>query len=107
MGNVTDDFDPPIVPDDIAQPAMRIVEDQDASRGDWLSPRDRTIPEPPWPDENSPMLRFLLWKAARRIERGMPVNEALLDLAVHAWFEGGVEGYDRGQRDARKPKIVR
>ncbi|MEV0994707.1 hypothetical protein [Nonomuraea sp. NPDC050202] len=53
------------------------------------------------------MLRFLLWKAARRIERGMPVNQALLDLAVHAWFEGGVEGYDRGQRDARKPRLIK
>jgi hypothetical protein len=104
---VTDAFDPPVVPDDIAQPAMRLADEQDAARGDWPNPRDGMMPAPPWPDEDNPMLRFLLWKAARRIERGMPVNQALLDLAVHAWFEGGVEGYDRGQRDARKPRLIK
>jgi hypothetical protein len=54
------------------------------------------------PAENSPMLRFLLWKATASIEAGMDLRSALTQLAVHAWFEGGVENYDRGRRDATR-----
>jgi hypothetical protein len=31
----------------------------------------------------------------------MDVGTALVQLAVHAWFEGGVENYDRGRRDGQ------
>lgn len=47
-----------------------------------------------------PDLRALLDQARQNVvDEG--VETALLHLATHCWFEGGVEGYDRGQRDAR------
>lgn len=27
-------------------------------------------------------------------------TDAIVQLATHCWFEGGIEGYDRGQHDA-------
>ncbi|MEV0994706.1 hypothetical protein [Nonomuraea sp. NPDC050202] len=41
---MTDAFDPPVVPDDIAQPAMRLADEQDAAHGDWPNPRDGMMP---------------------------------------------------------------
>ncbi|WP_214319413.1 hypothetical protein [Nonomuraea sediminis] len=105
-GATMKDFDPLTVPDDIASPMMKYVENQDLQRGDWQSPRAGEMPAPPWPDQDNPTLRFLLWKADQRVRNGMPPSQVMLDLAVHAWFEGGIEGYDRGQRDARKPRSV-
>jgi hypothetical protein len=48
------------------------------------------------------MLRFLLWKATTSVEAGMDARSAVTQLAVHAWYEGGVENYDRGRRDATR-----
>ncbi|MFI7448029.1 hypothetical protein ACIBQX_11075 [Nonomuraea sp. NPDC049714] len=101
-----EDFDPPRVPDSIARPLMAVLDEQDRQRGDWPSPREEIAPAPPWPDSDNPILRLLLWKAVERIKNGMPADKAMLDLAVHAWFEGGIDGYDRGQRDARRPRLV-
>ncbi len=52
------------------------------------------------------MLRYLLIKAEKSIAAGMDQRTALLQLAVHAWFEGGIENYDRGQMDGRRPRPV-
>lgn len=35
------------------------------------------------------------------VDAGMDPQTAAWQLAVHSWFEGGIENYDRGQRDAR------
>jgi hypothetical protein len=89
-----------LIPAHIAEPAIKVREAQDAHRGDWPSPREFKQPDPPWPHENSPILQYLLWKAKASLEKGMDVRSTLIQLAVEAWFEGGVENYDRGRRDA-------
>ena len=95
-----DEFEESIrIPPDVATPAMSKRDVQDATRGDWPDPRDARQGVPPWPQENDPMLRYLLHKAVASMDAGMPVRDAMLTLAVHAWFEGGVENYDRGRHD--------
>ncbi|WP_341229451.1 hypothetical protein [Nocardioides salarius] len=47
------------------------------------------------------MLATLLRDALKNID-ALGVDAALIQLATHCWFEGGIEGYDRGQRDARE-----
>ena len=74
---------------------------QEATRGPWASPRDTPHPEPPWPSPDNPILWYLVDKARASIDAGTPVTEVLLHLATQAWFEGGVENYDRGQWDGR------
>ncbi|XVX21471.1 hypothetical protein ACQP1U_06275 [Actinomycetota bacterium] len=76
------------------------VSEQDRQRGPWVSPRRGEMPEPPWPATDNPVLRALLDQARRNLQVD-GVETALIHLATHAWFEGGIEGYDRGQRDAR------
>lgn len=86
--------------------AMARAEEQDRRRGSWPSPRAAAMPNPPWPHRDSAMLKFLLAKARASIDAGMDIDTALLQLATHAWFEGGIEGYDRGQADARRPRAT-
>ena len=90
------------IPTEIADPAFKRKDEQDTQRGDWPNPRDARQPAPPWPDADDPMLRYLLHKASASVKAGMEPTTAMLQLAVHARFEGGVENYDRGQRDARR-----
>jgi len=47
------------------------------------------------------MLIALLHDARKNIAAGMTTDIAMLHIATHCWFEGGIEGYDRGQLDAR------
>jgi hypothetical protein len=94
------------IPAEIVEPMMRSVAEQDAQRGDWSNPRDARQPEAPWPAEDNPMLQFLLVKAKASLDAGMDPMVAVLQAAAHAWFEGGIENYDRGQRDARRPRSV-
>lgn len=75
--------------------------EQDMQRGDWPTPRTAPMPLPPWPDPDNPMLAALLSDARKNIGDGMDVEIAMLQLATHCWFEGGIDGYDRGQHDAR------
>ena len=89
-----------VTPAEIARAILRHMDRQDQMRGDWPSPRNVNQPSPPWPASDSPMLRLLLWKAQASIDAGMDTSTAMLQLAVHAWFEGGVENYDRGRHDA-------
>jgi hypothetical protein len=77
---------------------------QDRARGSWPSPRGVPMPEAPWPTTHDAMLKYLLLKARDCITAGMGENEAMLQLAVHAWYEGGIANYDRGQRDARRDR---
>jgi len=75
---------------------------QDMDRGPWRSPRDAERPHPPWPADDEPVLWYLVDKAKASIAAGTDLETALLYLASHAWFEGGIENYDRGQWDARR-----
>lgn len=74
--------------------------EQDMRRSAWPTPRTARMPEPPWPSPDNPMLAALLHDA-RKNAAAMGVDAAMLQLATHCWFEGGIEGYDRGQSDAR------
>ncbi|NGN93177.1 hypothetical protein G5C66_10570 [Nocardioides sp. KC13] len=75
--------------------------EQDMRRGDWATQRTAKMPEPPWPSPENPILEALLQDARKNVADGMSVDLAMLQLATHCWFEGGIEGYDRGQGDAR------
>jgi hypothetical protein len=56
--------------------------------------RRRSQPETPWPAADNPMLRYLIANAIWSVETdGVP--SALLWLATHAWFEGGLEAINR------------
>ncbi len=76
--------------------------EQDMRRWSWPTPRTAKMPEPPWPHPDNPVLAALLHDARKHIDEGMAPEVAMLHLATHCWFEGGIEGYDRGQHDARE-----
>ena len=95
-----------LIPEDVASAVIPYCRQQDESRGGWASLRDAEQPDAPWPAADNAMLRFLLTKAELSVRAGMDVRTALLQLGVHAWFEGGIENYDRGQRDARRPRPI-
>lgn len=69
-------------------------------RGGWPTPRTAKMPEPPWPSPDNPMLAALLHDARKNLA-DLGVDAAMIQLATHSWFEGGIEGYDRGLRDAQ------
>jgi hypothetical protein len=89
------------IPRDISFAVIDYHAQQDATRGAWDNPRDAAQPDAPWPAQDNAMLKFLLTKAELSVKAGMDLRTAMLQLAVHAWFEGGIENYDRGQSDAR------
>lgn len=87
---------------------MAWADRQDQERGAW--PRLRGVPmggrpSAPWPEKDNPVLAYLL-EEARKDARELDTDTAMIQLAVHAWFEGHIEGYDHGQRDARTPRPV-
>lgn len=94
------------LPAEVVDPALEKIEVADAARGGWTSPREARMPDPPWPAHDDPMLWFLIEKANASLDAGMDPSIALRQLAVHAWFEGGIDGYDRGQADARRPRAI-
>lgn len=89
-----------VVPEVLVSAAMLRRQTQDADRGEWRNPRDAQQPEPPWPGSDDPILQYLVFQALAAVKAGLDVESVMLNLAVHAWFEGGVESYDRGHRDA-------
>ncbi|WP_156368041.1 hypothetical protein [Aeromicrobium sp. Leaf291] len=73
---------------------------QNADRGAWSDPRaDAHMPDPAFPDPDNPVLDYLVRTAEASLRRGENIQLTLVHLAVHAWFEGGVAGYDRGRGD--------
>ena len=58
------------------------------------------MPYPPFPDPENPVLEYLVRAAETSLRQGENIQLTLVHLAAHAWFEGGVEGYDRGRSDA-------
>jgi hypothetical protein len=74
---------------------------QDDARGDWPGSRYAELPEAPWASAGHPMVGHLLETFLTNTASGMNLKVAAVSLALNSWFEGGFEGYDRGQRDAR------
>jgi hypothetical protein len=90
------------VPQELAEEAVDHLARQDAERGPWPSPRSGAdVTGPPYPAPDNPVLGYLVAIAHSAVDSGADVRETIVQLAVHAWMEGHVEGYDRGQRAAR------
>ncbi len=51
-------------------------------------------PQAPWPATDNPMLRHLIASTLTLVE-AENLHSALLWLATHAWFEGGLEAISR------------
>lgn len=66
--------------------------EQDMRLRDWPTQRVGQMPDPSWPSVENPMLAALLHDGRKNIANGMSVDVAMLQLATHCWFEGGVEG---------------
>lgn len=64
------------------------------SRRDLLFVPGAECPTPPYPDPANPMLRLLLTQARMHLDTGEQLEHVLLHLAVSAWAEGHIEGYD-------------
>jgi len=92
------------IPTDMANAVLALKHRQDEQRGDWANPRKSHMSEEPWPRQDDPVLEYLLYSFDASVAAGTSVQDAALQLAVHAWFEGGIANYDRGQRDGRAAK---
>ena len=77
--------------------------DERVRRAGQPMPRHTEMPNPPYPAEDNPMLEYLIEASrAQRHHGGVREDGELIWLAVHAWFEGQIEGFDRGWREAMK-----
>lgn len=100
-------YDDVLVSRQVVEAAVALAKRQDAERGAWPSSREgATQPNPLFPSADNPILAYLLAAANGAVDAGEDVAVTTLHLAVHAWFEGHIEGYDRGQQDARRLKAV-
>ena len=53
------------------------------------------MPSPPFPDPDSPVLRLIVASAVQALRSGRATaEEAVLDAAVHGWYEGHIRGED-------------
>ena len=95
------------LPDGMLDSVMPYIEAQDAARGAWPSPRDSAQPHAPWPTPENPMFQFLVKKAQLTAAGGADLDLVIMQIAIHAWFEGGIENYDRGQAHGRRPRLER
>lgn len=86
------------LPKPLADAVHAKLDAQEAARGDWPDPRKAEQGQPPWPDPHDPILEFLLYQAKVQLDAGADATHVMLMLGVHAWFEGGVENYDRGRQ---------
>lgn len=59
------------------------------AQGDTSELRAATMPDPPWPAYENPMVGYLIDRAAE-IARREDVTRALSWLAAHSWFEAVV-----------------
>ncbi|WP_222847642.1 helix-turn-helix domain-containing protein [Nocardioides dongxiaopingii] len=92
------------IPPSLTAAALAKAIGQDLEPRTWANPRDAQLTEAPWPVREDPMVLFLVYQAVAAVEAGASLTDSIRRLAVRAWFEGGVEGYDLGQRDARRPR---
>ena len=68
---------------------------QDQGYLDALRLRSET--EPPWPQFDNPMLRYLIERSGELVEHE-GVEHAIEWLAAHAWFEGAIAERSRVAR---------
>ncbi|MEU6440444.1 hypothetical protein [Streptomyces sp. NPDC047046] len=53
------------------------------------------MPSPPFPSPDNAALRVVVAKALQALHNGeASAEEAILDAAVHGWYEGHIEGED-------------
>lgn len=53
------------------------------------------LPSPPFPARDSPILAMIVQNAMTALESGeATVEQAIVHAAVHAWYEGHVQGED-------------
>jgi hypothetical protein len=56
---------------------------------------DTPFPSPPFPDPDNALLRIIIERAVTEYESGqVEVSGAVLYAAVHAWYEGHIQGED-------------
>jgi hypothetical protein len=56
---------------------------------------DSSMPSPPYPSPDSPLLRVVVGNAIAYVESGeTDWRDAVLHAAVHSWYEGHMEGED-------------
>jgi hypothetical protein len=84
----------PLFPDDdggatLAKWAERLAPYLD-ERAAIEAARHREMPARPWPDRDNPMLGYLINRASEYLEVS-GIDETLVWLAVHAWFEGALD----------------
>ncbi|WP_134768040.1 helix-turn-helix transcriptional regulator [Nocardioides sp. 1609] len=95
---------PSAIPPLLTTAALARALEQDLAERTWANPRDARPAETPWPTHDDPVLLFLVHQAVAAIAAGADAADSIRGLAVRAWFEGGVQAYDQGQRDARRPR---
>jgi hypothetical protein len=82
---------PPNEPTRFADSLLAYCDSQAAAAG---LARLTQQPYAPWPATDNPMLRYLIASTLTLVETE-DVHSALLWLATHAWFEGGLEAISR------------
>lgn len=56
---------------------------------------DTPMPSPPFPSPDDAVLRLIVGNAVAAVESGeTDVRGAILHAAVHAWYEGHIQGED-------------
>jgi hypothetical protein len=73
-----------------------------------------TMPHPPYPDPDSQILKLIVNNAIGAIRSGeVDAEGAILHAAVHAWYEGHIEGEDvcpgctfRGSMPRQRHKMI-
>jgi hypothetical protein len=82
--------------------AQRLVAES-ARCTEWEGLRGLQGPGSAWPSYDEPMLEWLFDKAQelRATTPKMTWADTLRWAILHGWYEGHIEGYDHGQRDAR------
>lgn len=57
--------------------------------------RQRNVPNHPWPEDDNPMVRFLIDQGVRAIEAMDDLESAVAWIVAHAWFEGVIDERSR------------
>lgn len=55
-------------------------------------------PHPPYPSPHNPMLRYLIEGANALLREGVDPETVIMQAAVHAWYEGNIEGREQQSR---------
>lgn len=78
--------------DNPTDPRFRARVEEQGPRAQEL--RTRPVGDPPWPDPSDPILEYLCARAAQ-INEEEGASAAIIWLATHAFFEGGIAEHSR------------